>query len=88
MNALDFLATTRKLGIAARSSGLAGVAWGTTPGERSLRRLKEGGAFVKVRISGRPDAEVYADMVAGVLAANDRTGDEALAAALLEEITT
>jgi hypothetical protein len=71
--------TARLLAAAARAAGLVAPAFRTPPrhdGSRTIRRLP-GGVIVAVRLRDRPFAEVVADMVEGVIVANDLTGSVA-----------
>ncbi len=78
---LRFAAAARSLGAAARGRGLAAPGFRSPPrvegAERTLRRTAGGGATVAVRLRGRPFVAVVADMVEGVLVANELTGTEA-----------
>ena len=71
--ALRFADTARRLGAAAHEAGLSVPAFRSPPrvadAARTIRRYPAG-AVVSVRLRGRPFAEVVADMVDGVLAAN------------------
>ena len=71
--ALRFADAARRLGAAAHEAGLHVPAFRSPPrvpgAARTIRRYP-GGAVVSVRLRGRPFAEVVADMVDGVLAAN------------------
>src|SRR6476620_7141978 len=71
--ALRFADTARRLGAAAHEAGLSVPAFRSPPrvadAARTIRRYPAG-AVVSVRLRGRPFAEVLADMVDGVLAAN------------------
>ena len=73
MPALRFADAARRLGAAAHEAGLTCPPSGRRPGSpgaaRTIRRYPAG-AVVSVRLRGRPFAEVVADMVDGVLAAN------------------
>lgn len=98
MKSAEFLEAVRRLNVAAYACGLKPCSWGTIPAPqgttslpegaplRMMRRLGSGAAFIKVFIVGRDAAEVRADLVAGILAANDRPADDELAVRLLEEI--
>ena len=72
-----FARASRALSHAARQLGLAAPAFRSPPllagVDRSLARRPEGGAVVAVRLRGRSQAEIRADMVDGVLAANGVT---------------
>ena len=73
MPALRFADAARRLGAAAHEAGLNVPAFRSPPrvagAARTIRRYPAG-AVVSVRLRGRPFAEVVADMVDGVLAAN------------------
>ena len=95
-NAIRFAAVARSLAAEARARGLAVPGFRSPPrlpgACRSLGRDPDGGAVVSVVVRGRPLAEVAADMVDGVLAANGLRGARAerhrsalLAAALGEQ---
>ncbi len=77
-----FAAAARRLGAEARRRGLAVPGFRSPPrlpgAERSIRRRPDGEAVVAVRVHGRSIEAVVADMVEGVLAANDvPVGEEA-----------
>jgi hypothetical protein len=65
---------------AARAAGLVAPAFRTPPRrrevERTIRRMP-GGVIIAVRLRGRPFAEVVADMVEGVIVANELRGGAA-----------
>jgi hypothetical protein len=71
--ALRFADAARRLGAAARAAGLTVPAFRCPPrvegADRTIRRFP-GGAVVSVRLRGRPFDAALADMVDGVLAAN------------------
>ncbi|MCP3856693.1 MAG: hypothetical protein GY745_12455 [Actinomycetia bacterium] len=70
---LQFAQAARTLGDVARSRGLAVPAFRSPPrveSDRSIRRRK-GSATVAIRLRGRPWLAVLADMVDGVIVAND-----------------
>jgi hypothetical protein len=71
--ALRFADVARRLGAAAHEGGLDVPAFRSPPrvpgAARTIRRYPAG-SVVSVRLRGRPFAEVVADMVDGVLAAN------------------
>jgi hypothetical protein len=71
--ALRFADVARRLGAAAHEAGLTVPAFRSPPrvpdAARTIRRYPAG-SVVSVRLRGRPFAEVVADMVDGVLAAN------------------
>lgn len=78
---LRFAAAARTLGLVARRQGLTVPGFRSPPRlegvERTLRRRTDGNATVAVRLKGRPWVAVLADMIDGVLAANQLTGAEA-----------
>lgn len=78
--ALRFATAARRLGAAARASGMLVPAFRSPPrvseAPRTLRRYP-GGAVVSVRLRGRTYAEVVDDMIDGVLVAN-RVGAESV----------
>lgn len=71
--ALRFADTARRLGAAAHEAGLSVPAFRSPPrvpdAARTIRRYPAS-AVVSVRLRGRPFTDVVADMVDGVLAAN------------------
>jgi hypothetical protein len=71
--ALRFADAARRLGAAAHEAGLSVPAFRSPPrvpgAARTIRRYPAG-AVVSVQLRARPFAEVVADMVDGVLAAN------------------
>ncbi len=75
---LRFAAAARTLGLTARRQGLVVPGFRSPPRitdvDRSLRRRADGPAVVAVRLKGRPWVAVLADMIDGVLAANDLHG--------------
>ena len=77
---LRFTAAARALADAARRLGLQPPGFRSPPRlgsvDRSLRRHQRG-TVVAVRLRGRPWAAVLADMVEGVVAANDLTAGDA-----------
>jgi hypothetical protein len=94
--ALRFADAARRLGAAAHEAGLSVPAFRSPPrvpgAARTIRRYPAG-AVVSVRLRGRPFAEVIADMVEGVLAANrippaDAVGVRARLRAALDESRT
>jgi len=71
--AVRFAEIARRLGAAAHEAGLSVPAFRSpprVPGEARTIRRYPAGAVVSVRLRGRPFADVVADMVDGVLAAN------------------
>ena len=91
-NALCFAAVARELAAEARRRGLAVPGFRSPPrlpgARRSLGRHPDGATVVSVVVRGRPLADVAADMVEGVLAANRLAGPEAgeLRTALLASV--
>lgn len=79
-----FSATARTVADAARAVGLVPPAFRSPPAspdlDRSLRWQPDGRCIVAVRAAGRPLADIVADLVEGVIAANRLTGDAAAAA--------
>ena len=77
---LRFAAAARALADASRRLGLDAPSFRSPPRlgsvDRSLRRHQRG-TVVAVRLRGRPWAAVLADMVEGVVAANDLTAADA-----------
>lgn len=78
---LRFAAAARELGMVCRRRGLRMPGFRSPPRlggvNRSLRRRADGGATVAVRIRGRPFPAVVADMIEGVVVANELAGPEA-----------
>ena len=78
--ALRFAELARTLGVAARAQGLTMPAFRSPPrvagAHRTVRR-RVGGVTVAVRLRGRPWPAVVADMVEGVVVANDLAGTAA-----------
>ncbi len=76
-----FASAARTLGQAARQRGLAVPGFRSPPrlagAERTLRRRGDGGATVAVRMRGRPWVAVLADMIEGVIVANQLVGADA-----------
>ncbi len=73
-NPLLFAASARTVGEAARAMGLRVPAFRSPPrlvgADRSIRRHADGGATIAVRLRGRPDVAVTADMIDGVVVSN------------------
>jgi hypothetical protein len=71
---VDFAAAARTLTREARRRDLVGPSFRCPPRlvgvDRSIRR-RDDGAIVSVRLRGRPWAAVLADMIEGVIAANE-----------------
>jgi hypothetical protein len=89
---LQFAATVRTLGAAARARSLVVPGFRSPPrrpgAERTLRYAADGTATVAVAVRGRPYQAVVADLIEGVVIVNQLTGIEAtrLRTALWEEI--
>jgi hypothetical protein len=71
----------RGVASAARASSLEVPTFRTPPRtagvDRTLRRRRDGSAEVAVRLAGRSEAAVLADLVEGVVLANGLTGEAA-----------
>jgi hypothetical protein len=80
-SSLQFAATVRTLGGAARARGLLIPGFRSPPKlpgvERTMRRRADGGATVSVVVKGRPYQAVIADLIEGIVVANQLTGAEA-----------
>jgi hypothetical protein len=79
-SSIQFAAAARVLGDAARSQGLCAPSFRSPPRlavDRTVRRQGKAMATVAVRVRGRPWLAVLADLVDGVVAANQLTGAEA-----------
>ncbi|HEY4375770.1 MAG TPA: hypothetical protein VGM93_01375 [Acidimicrobiales bacterium] len=78
---LRFATAVRTLGHAARGLRLAVPGFRSPPritgADRTLRRRADGGATISVRLRGRPFEAVLADMIEGIVVANDITGPAA-----------
>jgi len=78
---LRFASAARTLGDAARRRGLQVPGFRSPPrlpgAERTLRRRRDGGAVVAIRLRGRPWVAVLGDMVEGVIVANRLGGADA-----------
>ena len=89
---LQFAATVRTLGAAARESGLVVPGFRSPPrrpgAERTLRWSPDGSATIAVAMKGRPYQAVVADLIEGVVVVNQLDGIEAtrLRTALWEAI--
>ena len=83
VSALEFAVLARRLADEARRLGLVPPAFRSPPGvegpRRAVRRHRDRRATVVVRRAARPVAEVAADMVEGVLVANELGGARAAA---------
>jgi hypothetical protein len=78
---LRFADTARLLTDTLRQGGLAAPTFRSPPRvlgrDRTLRRRSDGSAAVAVRLGGRPFVAVVADMIEGVLVANQLSGPAA-----------
>jgi|CXWK01.1.fsa_nt_gi hypothetical protein len=74
VTSLDFARTSRRVAAEARRGGLAVPVFRSppaTPGlDRTLKRRPDGSPVVAIRLGGRPEAAVCADLIDGVLAVN------------------
>lgn len=80
-SSLQFAGTVRTLGGAARARGLVVPGFRSPPkvpgAERTVRRRPDGGATVAVVVKGRPFQAVIADLIEGIVVANDLDPAEA-----------
>lgn len=80
-SSLQFAGTVRTLGGAARARGLVVPGFRSPPkvpgAERTVRRRADGGATVAVVVKGRPFQAVIADLIEGIVVANDLDPAEA-----------
>ncbi len=80
-SSVRFAHTARLIGDAARGRGLIVPAFRSPPrlvgASRTVRRWRGGGATVSVEVTGRPHEAVVADMVEGVVVANEVVGRDA-----------
>lgn len=80
-SSLHFAAAARTLGTAARRLGLIVPGFRTPPkladAERTIRRHAGGTATVAVVVRGRPFQAVIADLIEGIVVANQLSGAEA-----------
>ena len=78
---LRFAHAVRTLGEATRRHRLVMPGFRSPPrlvgADRTLRRRPDGGSTVAVVLRGRPFQAVMADMIEGVIVANDLKGSEA-----------
>ena len=78
---LIFASAVRTLAAAARARGLAVPAFRTPPripgAERTVRHRADGSTTVAVVVRGRPHQAVVADLIEGIVVANELTGAEA-----------
>lgn len=83
-SSVRFAHAARALGEAARARQLVVPAFRSPPRmvdvDRTIRRRRDGGATVSVRLQGRPWPAVLGDMVEGVVVANDLAGPDAMRA--------
>ena len=81
VSALEFAVLARRLADEARRLGLVPPGFRSPPGvdgpQRAVRRHRGRRATVVVRRQGRPAAAVAADMVEGVVVANELVGPQA-----------
>lgn len=81
-SSVRFAHAARALGDAARERGLVVPAFRSPPRlvdvDRTIRRRRDGGATVSVRLRGRPWSAVLGDMVEGVVVANRLAGADAM----------
>lgn len=81
-NAVSFATAARALGEAARAKGLVIPAFRSPPRlpgfDRTIRRQRDGSATISVQLAGRPWPAVLADMIEGVVVANDLNGPDAM----------
>jgi hypothetical protein len=75
---LRFAAAARALGLAGRAQGLRVPSFRSPPrldgATRTMRRRRDGHASIAVVLRDRPWSAVLADMIDGVIAANDLAG--------------
>ncbi len=80
----QFAECSRRVAERARALGLSVPSFRSPPrqssADRTLRRRRDGGFEVAVRVRGRSAVEVAADIVEGVVATNDLAGEEAIRA--------
>ncbi|NLD77646.1 MAG: hypothetical protein GX643_13370 [Acidimicrobiales bacterium] len=80
-SSLMFAATVRTLASAARERGLVVPGFRSPPrvpgADRTVRRAPDGRSTVAVVVKGRPYQAVAADMIEGIVIANDLDGTEA-----------
>ena len=78
---LRFASAARTLGVAARRRGLELPGFRSPPrlddAERTLRRRRDGGWVVAVRLRDRPWAAVLGDMIEGIVVTNGLRGADA-----------
>lgn len=81
MSSLEFARAARQISQAARMARYEVPAFRSPPKvprcRRSLKRRTDGSITVSIQIKGRPFAAIVADMVEGVLAANELTRADA-----------
>ncbi|MCU1368883.1 MAG: hypothetical protein JWO77_77 [Ilumatobacteraceae bacterium] len=75
---LQFAATVRTLGAAARERGLVVPGFRSPPrrpgAERTVRRTADGAATIAVAVRGRPFQAVVADLIEGLVLINELDG--------------
>jgi hypothetical protein len=80
-SSLMFAATVRTLASAARARGLAVPGFRSPPrvpgADRTVKRAPDGTSTVAVVVRGRPYQAVVADMIEGIVIANELDGTEA-----------
>ncbi|MCU1355001.1 MAG: hypothetical protein JWM89_419 [Acidimicrobiales bacterium] len=80
-SSLQFAATVRTLGAAARQRGLVVPGFRSPPrvpkAERTIRWGNDGSATVAVTVKGRPYQAVVADLIEGLVVVNGLDGTEA-----------
>ncbi len=80
-SSLIFATTVRTLAAAARARGLTVPGFRSPPrvpgAERTVRRLPDGRATVAVVVKDRPYQAVVADLIEGIVIANDLDGTQA-----------
>ena len=78
---MQFAGTVRTLGGAARARGLVVPGFRSPPkvpgAERTVRRRPDGTVTVAVVVKGRPLEAVVADLIEGIIVANELDGAEA-----------
>jgi hypothetical protein len=78
---LQFAATVRTLGAAARERGLVVPGFRSPPrrpgAERTVRHAADGSATIAVAVKGRPYQAMVADLIEGLVLVNELDGIEA-----------
>ena len=76
-----FASTARLLAAEARRRGMVAPGFRSPPRtdavDRTIRRFRDGGTLVAVRVKGRSSEAVEVDMVEGIVVANGLTGRDA-----------